>query len=70
MNLFFLGRTLETLGTVLIAVMALGVHRKVWKQQTITQQVLREMKLEQNIGIAGVVLVILGYILQVFIRLN
>lgn len=60
----FLGFTVETLGTILIAFTALRVHHRVLHEHQIDEGVFRSMKFEQRIGVLGVILVIIGYLMQ------
>lgn len=60
-----IGLTFDVVGTILIAIMALKVHHNVIKERKIDSEVFEEMKLEQFLGITGVVLLIVGYILQI-----
>lgn len=64
------GITLDVIGTILIAIMALKVHHNVIKERKIDSEVFEEMKLEQFLGIAGIVLLIVGYILQIFSKIS
>ena len=64
MNLFNLGLTLDTLGKVLLGITVLMVHRYVLKEHKIDGDVLRGMKREQAFGILGILLIVVGYILQ------
>ncbi|MFV1917516.1 MAG: hypothetical protein ACC618_03510 [Patescibacteria group bacterium] len=61
----FIGFTLEVLGTVMIAYMALSVHYRVRKEHKIGERVIKHMRREQAVGVVGVVLIVAGYILQV-----
>ena len=63
----FLGDLLEAAGTVLIAYAALRVHHRFLHEHTVDEQVFKTMKVEQRIGIFGVVLVITGFILRLFV---
>ena len=60
-----LGLTLEVLGTVMIAYTVLSVHYRVRKEHKIDEVVFKHMRREQAVGIVGIVLIILGYILQI-----
>lgn len=59
------GITFDTIGTILIAYTAIRVHYRVRKERSIDSRVMKEMGQEITIGISGVVLIIVGYILQV-----
>lgn len=56
--------TLDTAGTVLIAYTVLRVHSRVQREHRIDEYVTREMRRERAYGIAGIVLIIVGYIFQ------
>lgn len=62
-TLLFTGMTLDTAGTVLIAYTVLRVHSRVRKEHRIDEYVAREMRREKAYGIAGIVLIITGYVL-------
>ncbi|PIQ67186.1 MAG: hypothetical protein COV95_00095 [Candidatus Zambryskibacteria bacterium CG11_big_fil_rev_8_21_14_0_20_40_24] len=59
------GITLEFIGTVLIARTAIRVHDRVRIEHNIDEKVISEMKKERNIGVFGVVLIVVGYVLHV-----
>lgn len=61
----FIGQTLQVLGEVMIGLTAIMVHRRVWKEHKINPVVYKEMQKEQIIGIAGIVLLVVGYFLQI-----
>lgn len=70
MNLELISLTIETLGTLLIAFAALRVHHRVLHEHDIDNDVFNAMKLEQIIGVTGVILVIGGFALEVFLVLS
>lgn len=61
----FLGFTLDVIGKLMVAFTALMVHVRFRKEHRIDEEVFRTMRREQIIGIIGVALIIVGYILQV-----
>lgn len=65
MDLQTIGLTLHTAGTLLIGFAALMVHHRVSSQAIIDRTVTRAMRLEQKLGIVGLFLVLIGYILQI-----
>lgn len=65
MNLEFLGFTLDVIGKIMVAYTAIAVHRRVWKEHKVDEVVFRAMKKEQVIGIIGIILIIIGYLLQI-----
>lgn len=64
MNLEFLGFTLDVIGKIMVAYTAIAVHRRVWKEHKIDKTVFTAMRKEQVIGIIGIVLIVIGYLLQ------
>ena len=60
----FWATTFDFVGKILIAVMAILVHRKIIKERKIDTTVLNEMHLEEIMGILGILLISLGYILH------
>lgn len=65
----FVGHTLEVIGTVMIAYTALSVHRRFRKEHKIDEVVFKQMRREQAVGIFGIILIVVGYLLQVPSRL-
>lgn len=60
-----LGHTLDVVGKVMVAYTAIRVHHRVWVEHKIDRKVFSEMKREQRIGFLGIVLIILGYLLEI-----
>lgn len=60
----FISILFETPGTLMIAYAALSVHHRVLHQHTIDDSVFASMKREQRIGKIGVLLVLIGFVLQ------
>jgi len=65
MSLEFLGFTLDVVGKVMVAFTAVMVHYRFRKEHKIDDRVFRSMRREQLLGIIGISLIILGYLLQV-----
>lgn len=65
MTIEFIGSTLDVIGKVMVAFTAIMVHHRVWKEHRIDKQVFVEMKREQIIGVAGILLIVIGYAIQV-----
>lgn len=59
-----LALTLQTFGTLAIAYAALSVHLRVSGEKRIDDAVLAEMKRERAIGITGVVMIIVGFAIE------
>ena len=62
------GLILEDAGTIMVAYMALRVHHRVRQEHNISKKVATIMGLEQKLGVLGIVLIVLGFILQVIAR--
>lgn len=60
-----LASTLDIIGKVMVAYTALAVHSRVRKEQKIDVSVFRAMKWEKISGIAGIILMIIGYFLHI-----
>ena len=60
----FWGFTLALLGKLLVSMTVIMVHSKITKEEHIDGIVLMEMRKEKHYAILGVVLMILGYLLE------
>ena len=60
-----LGFTIHTMGEMLVGFTAIMVHHRVWKEHKIDEVVFEEMRRERFMGIVGLVLILIGYIMQV-----
>jgi len=65
MNIELLGFTLDVVGKVLVAYAAIKVHHRFWKEHKVDEFVFKAMKREQIIGITGIILIIIGFLLQI-----
>ncbi len=65
MDLLFWGLTLGIVGKVILGLTVVSVHWKIVKEHKIDGAVLKEMRKERNFAIAGIVFMVLGYILEV-----
>ncbi len=61
-----LGLIFDTLGTILIGIMALRVHDKVLHDKHFDKDVFEAMRSEQHTGKVGILFVIIGFVLQIF----
>ena len=61
----FIGLTLEFAGTLLISISVLLVHSRVVKEHKIDESVVRQIKKEKWVTVSGIILIIIGYLLQV-----
>ncbi len=65
LELSFVGFFLRTAGELMIGFTVLMVHRRVWKEHKIDVKVYKEMKREQIIAGVGIVLIIIGFLIEV-----
>jgi|AP95_1055475.scaffolds.fasta_scaffold507910_1 hypothetical protein len=56
---------LDFIGTVLIAVMALMVHKRAIIEKHIDKKVIKEMVMEQSIGFIAILLLTISFILKI-----
>ena len=56
--------TFDVVGKILIGIMAILVHRRLWKEHKIDRKVLQELRLEQNVAFIGIAFIIIGYLLE------
>ncbi len=64
MSLFSVGLTIDTFGKVLLGLTVLRVHWHVLREHRIGIDVLRTMKREQVLGSLSILLIVVGYVLQ------
>lgn len=64
----FFGFTLGMIGKVMVAYMAIRVHHRVRKEHKIDAAVFLSMRREQLIGIIGISLIVMGYLLEAYVR--
>lgn len=60
-----LGLTLSTIGEIVLAGTVLVVHTKLKQERKIDQYVINEITLEQFLGTTSILLIILGYLIQI-----
>ena len=65
MSAELLALTLDIAGKIMVAYAAMQVHRRFWKEHRVDERVFKAMKREQIIGIFGIILMIVGFIIQV-----
>jgi len=65
----FLGFTLDVIGKLMVAFTAVMVHHRFRKEHRIDERVFATMRREQVIGLLGIALIIIGYLLQVPFKL-
>lgn len=64
MPLHHIGRTLTLVGDLLIIVMVLWVHHKLETDKRVDQRVLRSLRQEWLLALVGIVLLVVGYALE------
>lgn len=64
MSIEFFGSTLDVLGKVMVAFTAIMVHHRFRKEHKVDERVFKSMRREQVIAVAGIILIIAGYLLQ------
>jgi len=67
MYLEAIGLTLSTIGKLLIAFSALKVHFRMFKEHSIDQAVLDDIRKEWVIGLGGMGCLLLGYLLELLV---
>ncbi|MBI2888392.1 MAG: hypothetical protein HYY60_00890 [Parcubacteria group bacterium] len=65
MNLFITGLVLDTIGEIFIGLAVLMVHRHIMKEHKIDTDVLRTIKKERIVAVAGIFLILVGSLLQI-----
>ncbi len=66
MNLLFWGLTVSMLGKVLLAIGVLMAHSQIAHEHRIDAKVLRTFRTEMWITLAGLVLIIAGYFMEIY----
>lgn len=57
----------ELSGEILIAITAIMVHRRVWREHKIDLRVYKAMRREQVMGVLGIVSLIIGKSIELFL---
>lgn len=70
MNLFTIGLVLDTIGKIFIGLAVLMVHRHVFKERKIDADVLRTMRKEWLFTLSGILLIVIGAVLQLTFHLK
>jgi hypothetical protein len=58
------GLTLSTAGKVLLGVAVIRVHRHLAKERRIDYDVVQAVNLEKRVGLIGIVLIIVGFVME------
>ncbi|MBD3281625.1 hypothetical protein GF391_02655 [Candidatus Uhrbacteria bacterium] len=61
----YIGLTLQTLGEIFIAFTVLKVHQRVLREHRIDDNVFKVIKIEQMLGIFGIIFIVIGYVLLI-----
>ena len=67
MSLELIALTSDFVGKFLIAYTAIRVHIRVRKEHKIDKHVFRAMRREQNLGIFGITLISLAFIIHIYL---
>jgi len=65
--IIFIAETVTTFGAILIALTALRVHHRVWKQHKINKAVFGEMQRERLRGHIGIGCFVFGYVVKSYV---
>ena len=66
MALLFWGLTFALVGKVTLGIAVMMVHSRIVKEHHIDRVVLTEMKRERNVAFVGIILMIVGWVLELF----
>jgi hypothetical protein len=66
MNLLFWGLTISMLGKVMLGVGVLIAHTQLAHERRIDKLVLKSFRLEHSLTIAGLILIIAGYFMEIY----
>lgn len=66
MNILFWGLTIGVIGKVLLATGVLIAHGSLAKEKKIDQVVLRGFRIEHTITIIGLILIVMGYFMEIY----
>lgn len=64
-DLLFWGITLGFLGKVLLGITVIRVHGRIIREHHIDEIVLKEMRSEKLLAIAAIMLIVIGYFLEI-----
>jgi hypothetical protein len=63
--MILIGETFSLVGTIMIAFTAITVHIRFRKEHRVNDKVFDEMRKEQFIGVFGIILIVIGYLLKI-----
>lgn len=64
-KLFVLARTLDFAGKILISITAIRVHLTMLKDHKLDSNVFKEIKHESKLGLIAIILLSLGFVLEI-----
>jgi len=65
MDILFLGITFGAVGKIILGLTVVSVHWKIVKEHKIDKKVIDEMRKERNLAFVAILLITLGYLLEV-----
>jgi len=65
MLIALIGFTLDVIGKILVSYTVIVVHYRFWKEHKVNEEVFATMQRERTMAILGVILIIIGYLLQI-----
>jgi len=66
MNLLFWGLTVSVIGKVMLAIGVLIAHSELAHEKKIDLKVLKSFKMEHTLTITGLVLILAGYLMEIY----
>lgn len=66
MNLLFWGLTVSVVGKVLLAAGVLIAHKELAEERQVDQEVLDSFRVERVLTVAGLLLIVGGYVMEVY----
>ena len=66
MNILFWGLTIGVIGKVLLAAGVIIAHSSLAREKKIDSEVLRGFRIEHTITVLGIVLIVLGYFMEIY----
>lgn len=64
MNYQLIGLALATMGEVLLGITVILVHIKLKKEKKIDRFVIKQITIEETLGVLAVIMMIIGFIMQ------
>lgn len=66
MNLLFWGLTISVIGKVMVAIGVLIAHSELAHERKIDKRVLRSFRLEHTLTVTGLILIVGGYLMEIY----